>query len=279
VPPPPSPRTPEGAAGLTALVQDPSGAVIGLDFDGTLAPIVPRPEDARPAPGAIDALVRLAGLVAGVVVLTGRPAETAVALSGLDLVPGLQRVTVLGQYGAERWDAATGAFTPATVPPGIERARRELSGLITDKRIPKGVEVEDKGVSLAVHLRRTNDDVATTRALRPLLEQLAARTGLVIEPGRKVLELRAPGVDKGSALRGFVAEVAARAVMFAGDDLGDLAAFAAVRELRGQGVPGLTVCAVSDEVEALRDEADMLVDGATGTVELLQTLASVMRRV
>jgi trehalose 6-phosphate phosphatase len=272
----PQPSTPEGSAGLAALLSDPHHAVVAVDFDGTLAPIVERPDDARPAPGALEALARLARVVDAVVVITGRAAATAVALGGLDRAEGLDGLVVLGQYGAERWDAATGRFAEAQVPEGLEPARAELSTVLSGSDVPDGVEVEDKGIALGVHLRRTSDPDAAMRLLRPRLDELVERHGLVVEPGRMVLELRAPGVDKGSALTGFVHERSARVVLYAGDDLGDLAAFGAVRALRDEGVSGLTVCAASHEVSALSDAADLVVDGPEGVVALLAGLADMI---
>src|ERR1700745_2112626 len=84
----PRPSTPEGQAGLDALLADPSHALVAADFDGTLAPIVARPQDPRPPPGALPALPPLAGAVGTVAVITGRPAPDAVALGGLEAVPG-----------------------------------------------------------------------------------------------------------------------------------------------------------------------------------------------
>ncbi|MFC4592349.1 trehalose-phosphatase [Sphaerisporangium corydalis] len=264
-------------AGLTAIKADPSGAVIGLDFDGTLAPIVPDPADARVAPHAAAALVRLGGLVGAVVLVTGRPAATAVAYGEVPGGPGLADVpglVVLGQYGLERWEA--GQVTSPPPPPGIDRLRAELPALlaslgqvVTLGREP-GVTVEDKGRALAVHTRRAPDPEAALRVLRGPLAELAAETGMLVEPGRLVLELRPAGMDKGHALSAFLAERGARSVLFAGDDLGDLAAFEAVRL---SGLPGVTVCSASAEVTELAKLADVVVDGPAGVAALLSALA------
>ena len=72
----PGPVTPEGQAGLDALVADPRHALVAADFDGTLAPIVDRPGDARAHPGALRALTALAGTVGTLAIITGRPAAT-----------------------------------------------------------------------------------------------------------------------------------------------------------------------------------------------------------
>jgi trehalose 6-phosphate phosphatase len=131
---------------------------------------------------------------------------------------------------------------------------------------------------VAVHTRRTSDPAGTlTRLARPLAE-LAASTGLVCEPGRLVIELRPAGSDKGSALRALARQRAAHAVMFVGDDLGDLAAFAAVRDLRAAGHPGLTVCSASGEAAELAARADLVVDGPAGVGALLGSLAVALRR-
>ena len=274
----PQPSTPEGAAGLAALLADPGHTVVAVDFDGTLAPSVDRPEDARPATGALEALARLSRGVGAVVVVTGRAAATAVALGALDRAKGLDGLVVLGHYGAERWDARTGRYVEAQPPIGLEEARGDLSSLLSGHDVPNGIEVEDKGIALGVHLRRTPDPDAAMRLLRPRLDELSRRHGLLVEPGRMVLELRPPGVDKGSALTGFVQERSARVVLYAGDDLGDLPAFGAVRALRHEGVSGLTVCAGSDEVSALADAADLVVDGPEGIVALLSGLADLITK-
>ncbi|MCW2879128.1 MAG: Trehalose 6-phosphate phosphatase [Sphaerisporangium sp.] len=269
-------------AGLAAIKADPSGTVIGLDFDGTLAPIVPDPADARVDPHAAAALVRLGGLVGAVVLVTGRPAATAVAYGEVTGGPGLADVpglVVLGQYGLERWEA--GEVTSPPPPPGVERVRAELPGLlaslgftVTDGTEP-GVTIEDKGRALAVHTRRAEAPETALQALREPLAKLAAEAGLVVEPGRLVLELRPAGMDKGHALAAFLAERDARSVLFAGDDLGDLAAFEAVRL---SGLPGVTVCSASTEVTALAERADVVVDGPAGVAALLSALADAVRR-
>jgi trehalose 6-phosphate phosphatase len=101
---------------------------------------------------------------------------------------------------------------------------------------------------------------------------LAEGHGLEVHPGRLVLELRPPGFDKAGALLS-LCDPAPSAVLFAGDDVGDLSAFEAVEQLRQRGVPGLLVCSGSDEGPvALRERADVVVDGPAGVVALLASL-------
>ncbi|MEU0965144.1 trehalose-phosphatase [Streptomyces sp. NPDC005917] len=269
----PTPRTPAGRDGLAALLSRPRSALVGLDFDGTLAPIVADPEQARAHPDAVPALAALAPKVAAIAVITGRPAEVAVRYGGFAGVPGLDRLVVLGHYGAERWDAASGEITAPPPHPGIAAVRAELPALLERVGAARGTWIEDKGHAVAVHTRRADDPQATFEALRAPLTDLATRHGLIVEPGRLVLELRPPGMDKGVALREYAREIGAGSVLYAGDDLGDLPAFAAVEKLRAEGVPGLLVCSGSTEVTELADRADLVVDGPEGVVRLLRSLA------
>jgi trehalose 6-phosphate phosphatase len=270
----PTPQTQPGRDGLAALLAKPSTAIVGLDFDGTLAPIVADPEQARAHPEAVPALAALAPEVASVAVVTGRPAAVAVRYGGFDGVPGLEHLTVLGHYGAERWDAATGAVTAPAPHPGVAAVRTELPGVLERAGARRGTWIEDKGRAVAVHTRRADDPQAAFEALRGPLTDLATRHGLVVEPGRMVLELRPPGMDKGMALAGHVRRTGAESVLYAGDDLGDLPAFAAVEELRREGVFGLLVCSGSTEVTQLAERADVVVDGPAGVVHLLRALAA-----
>ena len=125
-------------------------------------------------------------------------------------------------------------------------------------------------------VRLTADPQLALDRLRGPLADLAARTGLAVQPGRLVLELRPPGGDKGVALKDLRAERGSAAVLYCGDDLGDRPAFEAVAELRGEGIPGLAVCSGSQEVTALAELADLVVDGPDGVAALLDALATVM---
>ena len=265
----PVPVTGEGRAGLAALLADPAQALVALDFDGTLSPIVADPATARAHPGAVPALRQVAAVIGTLAVITGRPAASAVDLGGFEAVPGL---VVLGHYGLEHW--SDGALESPPPPPGVEAARAELPGLLAGAGAPDGTRIEDKGHAVAVHTRQAADPQAALDRLREPLADLAARHRLAVEPGRMVIELRPLGMDKGQALRTLVQQRRRSAVVFCGDDLGDVAAFDAVRALRGQGVPGLTVFSGSAEVTALAEAADLVVDGPDGVVALLASLAA-----
>jgi trehalose 6-phosphate phosphatase len=267
--------TPAGSAWFDAVRADPGGALMAFDFDGTLSPIVDDPDRAAAHPEARDRLTALAQRIGHLAVVTGRPADVAVERLGLRSVVGLGDVVVLGHYGLQRWDSASGEISVPDPDPGLERVRRELPRILADTGMD-GAYVEDKGAAVAVHTRRLPDPAGALERLRTPLADLASDAGLALEPGRLVLELRPPGVDKGGALRSLVAEVRVTSVAFAGDDLGDLAAFDAVDELRAEGVRGLLVCSGSAEVQALAARADLVVEGPDGLMHWLASLVELL---
>jgi trehalose 6-phosphate phosphatase len=264
--------TTAGREGWEAIVADPAGAVIAADFDGTLSPLVEDPSMSRAADGALDALARLARSVGQVAIVTGRPALVATELSGVTGHPGLGRLVVLGHYGLERWEASTGAVTSDPVPPGVEVAREKLPALLAGVGLADAF-VEDKGSSLAVHTRRLPNPLPALEVLRQPLTDLAESVDLRLEPGNLVLELRPPGIDKGVALRRLIESTGARSVLYAGDDLGDLAAFEALNTLRSEGLHAVLVAARSSGATALTDAADIVVDDPYGVVTVLTALA------
>jgi trehalose 6-phosphate phosphatase len=264
----PVPASAAGRNGLAALLREPGRALIALDFDGTLSPIVARASDARAHPQAAATLTRLAGYTGTLAIITGRPARSAVELGGFGEVPGL---IVLGQYGRERWQ--DGQLTKPDASPEVAAARAELPAVLAAAGAAAGTWAEDKGDALAVHTRQAAAPDEEFRRLRGPLTDLASRSGLVVEPGRLVLELRPPGADKGSALEQLVIERTAAAVLFGGDDLGDIPAFQAVARLRAAGMPGLAVCSGSAEATGLATYADLMVDGPGGVIDLLSSLS------
>ncbi|MBU7597035.1 trehalose-phosphatase [Streptomyces sp. P38-E01] len=275
----PIPVTAAGRTALDALLAHPADSVLAFDFDGTLSPIVPDPADARVHPGVLDALARLAPRMRAVAVITGRPARTAVEYGSFAKTAGLERLTVLGAYGAERWDAATGELRLPPPHPGIDAVRAELPDLLRRLAAPDGTATEDKGYAVAVHTRRTQDPAGTFDRLREPVADLAARHELHLEPGRFVLEVRPAGMDKGAALRGFLAEAGpppdTGAVLYGGDDLGDLPAYEAVLSLRSGGLPGLLVCSGDPHeiVAPLIECADLTLDGPQGVAAFLAAVA------
>jgi trehalose 6-phosphate phosphatase len=253
------------AARLAARAGD---VTLCLDFDGTLSPIVDHPEAARPLPGVVELLGPLADRFAAVALISGRPAAY---LAEHAPAPG---VRYLGLYGLQEirdgqvWvDSRLEAGRPAVV--AAQQGLRD-SAAVRDS----GAWLEDKQYAVAVHTRRVADPQRWSTPIDQTARQIADRHGLEVVPGKLVWELR-PAVpsDKGDAVRRVVAESGARSVVVAGDDLGDLAAFAAAAQLAAEGGDAFRVAVRSAEAppELLAD-ADLVVDGPTGLRDFLDRL-------
>jgi trehalose 6-phosphate phosphatase len=229
-------------------------AGVFLDFDGSLSAIVARPELAGPVAGARDALAGLVARYPLVAIVSGRSSDDVARL--LD-VNGL---TYEGLYGME------GAATDITLSllPNVERA----AALVPE------AWVDDKRISVAVHYRGAPDPSAARRTLVAALEPIAASAGLEVMEGKMVLELvPADRPMKGGAVERLARERGLDAVLYAGDDVADIDAFAALDRLSERGVLAVRVAVRGPETpEELVRRADIAVEGPEGLVELLSTL-------
>jgi trehalose 6-phosphate phosphatase len=268
----------EGERRYAAIVRAAAETVVGLDFDGTLAPIVEDPAEAHIHPDAGQVLVDLAGQVLAVAVVTGRPARQALDLGGLERVGNAigdagSELYLFGQYGNERWSSTNRRVISPRPPHGLATFAAELPRLLR-RHGAEEAHIEEKGLAVAVHTRRLADPEQTFEELLPVLREEAARHDLVVEPGRQVIEVRSPGMNKGVAVQTLVGELHAGGFVFIGDDLGDVDAFEAVGELARRGLPTLRVCSASEEESALVDLSDVLVHGPEGVLELLRELTA-----
>jgi trehalose 6-phosphate phosphatase len=238
----------EAADLLAPLAREPGRSAIVLDVDGTLAPIVARPELAEvPEPTRAE-LHRLAARYLLVACVSGRAGGDAGRLVG---VPG---ITVVGNHGleldprAQAYAAPMAAFRDATSLP-----------------------VEDKGLSLSYHYREAADEAAALAELEGVAERARA-AGLDARWGRKVLEIRPPvAADKGTAVRILLERAGASLGLYAGDDTTDLDAFAG---LAAAGLEhAVRVAVASDEGPSeLAAAADLVVPGPAALAELLRLL-------
>ena len=222
-------------------------AAVVLDFDGTLAPIVDDPDAAAPLEGAVEVLAALAPRVLRLAIVTGRPEAFVRERLPVD---GLQ---VVGLYGLE------GA------PPVPAAVRSAVATAVSSE---PGAHVEDKGSSIAVHVRRAVDPDGAEARLRPAVAAIARDAGLVIREGKRVLELSPPGAGKAAAMPALCADAAA--ALLAGDDLADAEAFAAAADL---GVPLVRVAVLGPETpDELVGVSELMVDGPEGLLDLLRSL-------
>ncbi len=271
---------------LARLREDPARAAILTDVDGTLAPIVGRPEEAAVPARASEALRRLAGRYALVACISGR---RAAEVQGMVRVDG---IAYSGNHGLELLLPGEEEAQPAPALAGHERDAAEfVAGLPGDAFAGGELRLEDKGPIQALHWRGAGDEVAAEARAREIAAA-AEGEGLAVHWGRKVLELR-PTVPIGKdaaidALLGTPDPPAARSAfvelsptnaeraVYAGDDRTDLDAFRRLRELERQGELETAVCVgvASDEGPAeIAAEADLTVDGPSGWLALLEMLA------
>ena len=172
----------------------------------------------RRSPARVPALTALAGAVGTVAVITGARGGRGCACGGLGgrPRPGRARPLRLAALAGRRADRGAGR------PPGDRTARAALPGVLRAAGAPTGTWSRTRGTRWRCTPAHAADPEAALDLPREPLGELAARLGLAAEPGRLVIELRPPGIDKGIALTGLVRERAARSVLFCGDDLGDL---------------------------------------------------------
>lgn len=247
---------------LRALVAaDPSVVAVFSDFDGTLAPIVARPPDARPLPESVAALEQLAARCRLVAVVSGRP----LAFLGPFLPPP---VRLAGLYGLEQRVDGVGARHP-------EAARWEpIVGAVATRaraELPPDVDVEQKSLSLTLHFRMAPHREAAVAAWA---DAAAVASGLLARPAKMSVELHPPvAVDKGTTVRAWAE--GAGVVVFAGDDAGDLDAFAALRQLRAAGARTFALAVGGPEAPpAVLAAADVVLDGPAQLASLLGELAA-----
>jgi trehalose 6-phosphate phosphatase len=250
------------------LATTPGETGLFFDFDGTLADIVPRPEDARPLEGVPETLAALDEVFRVVCVVSGRSAEQLADWLG-------PRVEIWGLHGAQR--AYGGRVTVAPDAARFEdlmrRVRDEARARVEDLAVP-GVLVEDKRVMVGLHWRMAKDRTRAEARVREVAEDLVEKHGLAMAGGKMALELRPPiEVSKKDVVIRRAREENLRAVAFAGDDVVDLPAFDALDELSRSGVSVVKVAVVSDEApQELTRRADVTVERPVGMRGWLQRL-------
>ena len=240
---------------LRAFAADPARAAILLDFDGTLSPIVERPEDAAIVPGAREVLASLVERFLVVAVVSGRPRGP------LEELVGVAGVRYEGLYGL----TGISGVPPATLGE-VEAVARGI----------EGARVEPKGMTVAVHYRGAVDRADARDRLAPVLGELATRHGYDLLEGKMVFELAPSGESrKGGAIRRIVHETGARAALYAGDDLPDLEAFAALDELASDGLATVKVAVTGAETpEELKAAAHVVAESPSELLDLLGRLGA-----
>jgi trehalose-phosphatase len=234
---------------LARLAASPAETGLFLDFDGVLAPIVERPEDAAPPPKTRAELGRLVAKYSLVAVVSGRAGDDVRARLGVD------GVVCVGSHGLE-------------LEPQADRWRRTLAAFAADAPWPPA-EIEVKGLAVAFHFRGRDDERQAVRELDAIAET-AREDGLVARYGRKILEVLPPvGSHKGTAVRQLIEEHGLRRALAAGDDTTDIDSFAALDELE----TAVRVAVSSEETpDLLVETADIVVSSTGEFLALLRKL-------
>lgn len=241
------PRGVNGDALLARIAEAPERTALLLDVDGVLAPIVDVPHESTVPEETRVELRRLNDRYALVACISGRSGADARRIVGLD------ELVYVGEHGLELEPEA---------PAWSERLRL-FAGTVDWE------DVERKPLSVTFHYRRAEDEEGAVAFLRAVAAR-AEHEGLVTRFGRKVLELRPPlDAHKGTAVAHLLAERGLARALYAGDDTTDLDAFRAVEGLE----LGVRVAVASSEgPPALREAADLVVDGPAEFQQLLKQL-------
>ena len=256
---------------LAPLRESPGATAVLTDIDGTLAPIVERPDQAAVSEEARQVLAELSGSFGLVGCISGRRAEEARDLVGLD------GIGYAGNHGLELLLPGESGlrFDPA-IRGHEEEAAEYVGGLDRDALAAQGIRIEDKGPIQALHWRGAPDERAAEARAREVAAG-AGRAGLDCRWGRKVLELRPKGGGgKEAAVAALLATDGIEAAIYAGDDRTDLDAFRRLRDLRERGRLRAAVCVgvISEEGPAeIAQESDLAVEGTEGWLAVLRALA------
>nr|WP_223263180.1 trehalose-phosphatase [Arthrobacter sp. NamB2] len=237
--------------------------LVALDFDGTLAPLVERAEDARALPESASALRALTDL----------PDTTTALISGRALgslravADPPERTMLIGSHGAETWTGPDGA--PLTLTPEqadlLARATEVVQRTVD---VHEGTLIEFKPAGVVLHTRTASDAVADA-AVAQARAELAGLEGLGVTDGKRVLEVSVVKADKGQGLALLREATGATAVLFAGDDVTDEHALrtlgaddVGIRIGPGETAASFTVSTPEDFGEVLRELVALRSSGA-----------------
>jgi trehalose 6-phosphate phosphatase len=251
---------------LRSWAHDPDKVAVLTDIDGVLAPIVPTP-DMSEVPEELRELLRhLSGRCRVVAGVSGRAANDALRLVGLE------ELVYYGNHGFEILRDGEVEIVPEAAP--YQEAIKELEEQAREELEPLGAFVEEKGITASIHYRNASPEVG--ERCKEFVEREGERLGLRITVGRGVIEARPPiRADKGTATRKVVEEYEPEKALFIGDDTTDLDAFRELEALREEGVlkETLRIGVKSDEgPPEIASEADFVVEGTEGVAEVFRTL-------
>ncbi len=256
---------------IEAMKRAPREAALFCDIDGTVSPIVGRPQDAFVPDRTLDVLGRLIEYLGLVAFVTGRAVEDGRGLVGLD------GAAYVGTHGIELIDAEGAVHTEPQAERYLDQVQ-EIAGMAARafSEDAHGIVVEDKRTVLAIHYRLAPDHSAARHEILTKVVEPARALGLVVSTGHYLYEVRPPvPFTKGTATRRLLHEKHVLAALFCGDDLTDVTGFQAVHEWAAKDARR-TACAVAaltgETPQPVLDKADVLVAGVSGVHQVLARL-------
>ena len=238
-------------------------------MDGTIAPITSTPDETQVSPLCRSALTILASSMALVAVVTGRE-----ALKARDMI-AIDGVVCIGNHGLDRWQ--DGNLEIMEEARGYQEAIRRLVKRLHQELDIPGLLMEDKGVSVSVHYRLSNEPRRARETILRIIGSIPEADGLLLTEGKLVVEVRPPvRVDKGTALRQLVMEYGLKSVICLGDDVTDVNAFKELHDLTSEGIcMGLALGVLGQNTPPeIEQEADLILRGVPEVEELLQRIAT-----
>ncbi len=237
------------------------------DVDGTIAEIVPTPAEARVSPVCRESLKTLAGRLAVVAAVSGRPAAEVRRMVDID------EMVYIGNHGYDRWAGGEVELVPGVedYPARIRKVLEEFDKLVTIE----GIIVENKGPTASIHYRRCRDHEAALQAVLSAVESPAIDAGLRVSPGRLVVELKPLlEVSKGTAVGSLIEKYRLSGAICLGDDLTDVDIFVALHR-KELPFKGLAIGVIGKETPPqVLKEADFSLNGVSDVERFLKRIAA-----
>ena len=256
---------------LEPLIAGAASTAVFLDLDGTLAPIMPRPNDVSIPADIIRLIRQLAHKYMAVTIVSGRPA------TGAKRIVGNAELAYIGNHGFETMLPGHAVVVCEEAQPFLTRIRELIESCHKNEQTPEmGIWIEDKTATMSFHFRRAHDPEQAVAFIHENFFPIIEKMGLAVFEGRKVIEVRPPApVNKGVAVGELLDRLSCRQAIYIGDDTTDVDALKELRKRsRRKNSIMVGVGVISSEMPSeLPKSADLLVERTSGVEQVLQMLA------
>jgi trehalose-phosphatase len=256
---------------LAPLLADRTATAIFLDLDGTLAPIMPRPDDVSVPPDVGRLIRHLARAYQAVTVVSGR------AATGAKRIVGNSELAYIGNHGFETMLPGHAVVICEEAQPYLTLIRQLIEYCRKFEEMAEmGIWLEDKTATLSFHFRRAREPGQAVEYIRKNFFPRIEKLGLAVSEGRKVIEVRPPvPVNKGVAVGRLLDRLVCKKAIYIGDDTTDVDALKELRKRRRRKDSVMVgVGVISDEMPVeLPRYSDLLVERLSGVEQVLQLLA------